>query len=97
MYKQNNKKWNKNGFPICQTKKKHFHVKLDFQSEDQHARGRWLIDATEHYKDNKRLHTLLYNIIVDKKIDSGPMLTCFVQYSNRRSNIQKEDSIDIVT
>ena len=31
----------------------HYHFKLDFQKEDQHTGGRWLIHDTKHDKDKK--------------------------------------------
>ena len=31
----------------------HNHFKLDFQNEDQHTGGKWLLHGIKHHKDNQ--------------------------------------------
>ena len=31
----------------------HYHLKLDFQTVDQHTGGEWLIHGTKHHKENQ--------------------------------------------
>ena len=31
----------------------HYHIKLDFQTVDQHTGGKWLIQGTKRHKDNQ--------------------------------------------
>ena len=40
------------------------HFQLDFQKEDQHTGGKWLISGTKHHKDNQ-LQSLEHNYVCD--------------------------------
>ena len=44
---------NKKLFSLTSNLQTYYHFKIDFQTVDQHTRGKWLIHGTERRKDNK--------------------------------------------
>ena len=49
--------WNdqkqKQMFSLMSNIQTHCHIKLDFQTVDQHTWGKWLIHGTKRHKDNQ--------------------------------------------
>ena len=40
----------------------YYHFNLDFQKEDQHTGGKWLIHGTKRHKDNQLQSLVLFDI-----------------------------------
>ena len=53
MYAKHNNKTMKKLFSSMSNLQTRYHFKLDFQKNDQHTGGKWLIQGTKHRNDNQ--------------------------------------------